>query len=151
MPTAVSKTCSGWSLHVVAERPGRPRLVAALPMAVMRTLEGLLGRRLRSVRIDSLMRLDDMRRREAGYTGALVDVGAQHALVALMIDGTLHRLRLRRTTPSVEELRAALTVEWAALGRSDALPALAIAPGEVLDASGSDELHALAPRLIRLH
>ena len=141
----------GWSLRVVAERPGRPRLVVALPMGLMRTLEGLLERRLRSVRIDSLMRLDEMRRREAGYTGALVDVGAQHALVALMIDGTLHRLRLRRMTPSLDELRAALTVEWAALGRSDALPALAVAPGDVLDASDGAELRALAPRLIRLH
>ena len=141
----------GWSLRVVAERPGRPRLVAALPMAVMRTLEGLLDRRLRSVRIDSLIRLDDMRRREAGYTGALVDVGAQHALVALMIDGTLHRLRLRRMAPSPDELRAALTVEWAALGRGDALPALAIAPGDVLATSDGAELAVLAPRLIRLH
>ena len=141
----------GWSLRVVAERPGRPRLVAALPMAVMRTLEGLLDRRLRSVRIDSLIRLDDMRRREAGYTGALVDVGAQHALVALMIDGTLHRLRLRRMVPSLDELRATLTVEWAALGRGDALPALAIAPGDVLATSDGAELAVLAPRLIRLH
>jgi len=141
----------GWSLRVVAERPGRPRLVAALPMAVMRTLEGLLDRRLRSVRIDSLIRLDDMRRREAGYTGALVDVGAQHALFALMIDGTLHRLRLRRMVPSLDELRATLTVEWAALGRGDALPALAIAPGDLLATSDGAELAVLAPRLIRLH
>jgi hypothetical protein len=140
-----------WSLRVVVERPGRPRLVAALPMGLMRTLEGLLERRLRSVRIDSLLRLDDLRRREAGYTGALVDVGAQHALVALMIDGSLHRLRLRRMTPSLDELRAALTVEWAALGRRDALPALAIAPGDVLDSSDGTPLRALAPRLIRLH
>jgi len=141
----------GWSLRVVAERPGRPRLVAALPMAVMRTLEGLLDRRLRSVRIDSLIRLDDMRRREAGYTGALVDVGAQHALFALMIDGTLHRLRLRRMVPGLDELRATLTVEWAALGRGDALPALALAPGDVLATSDGAELAVLAPRLIRLH
>jgi hypothetical protein len=142
----------GWCLRVVAERPGRPRLVAALPMALMRTLESLLDSRLRSVRVDSLMRFDDMRRREAGYTGALVDVGAQHALLALMIDGSLHRLRLRRMTPSVDELRAALTVEWAALGRSDTLPALAVGgPGDVLDASDGAELRALAPRLIRLH
>jgi hypothetical protein len=141
----------GWSLRVVAERPGRPRLVAALPMAVMRTLEGLLDRRLRSVRIDSLIRLDDMRRREAGYTGALVDVGAKHALVALMIDGTLHRLRLRRMVPSLDELRATLTVEWAALGRGDALPALALAPGDLLATSDGAELAVLAPRLIRLH
>jgi hypothetical protein len=145
------EVADGWSLRVVAERPGRPRLVAALPMGLMRTLESLLDRRLRSVRIDSLTWLDEMRRRESGYTGALVDVGAQQALVALMIDGSLHRLRLRRMTPSLEELRAALTVEWAALGRSDVLPALAIAPGDVLDTSDSAELRALAPRLIRLH
>jgi hypothetical protein len=141
----------GWSLRVVAERPGRPRLVAALPMALMRTLHELLDRRLRSVRIDSLMRLDEMRRREAGYTGALVDVGAQHALVALIVDGSLQRLRLRRMTPSVDELRAALTVEWAALGRSDALPALAVAPAAALDTGEDDGWHTLAPRLIRLH
>ena len=46
----------GWSLRVVPERPQRPRLVAALPMGLMRTLEALLGQRLRSVRIDTLMR-----------------------------------------------------------------------------------------------
>ena len=141
----------GWSLRVVAERPGRPRLVAAVPMGLMRTLDGLLDRRLRSVRIDALMRVDEIRQRDEGYTGALVDVGAQHALLALMIDGTLHRLRLRRMTPGLEELRAALAVEWAALGRSDALPALAVAPGDVLDASDGTEWRALAPRLIRLH
>ncbi len=145
------EAAEGWSLRVVAERPGRPRLVAALPMAVMRTLENLLERRLRSVRVDALMRVDEIRLRESGYTGALIDVGAQHALVALMIDGSLHRLRLRRMTPSLEELRAVLSVEWAALGRGDALPALAIASDEVLDTNDSAELRALAPRLIRLH
>ena len=141
----------GWLLRVVPERPERPRLVAALPMALMRTLDELLGQRLRSVRIDTLMRLDEVRQRESGYTGALVDVGAQHALVALMVEGTLHRVRLRRMLPSIDELRAALRVEWAALGREDELPALAVAPGDVLDASDGDELRALAPRLIRLH
>lgn len=141
----------GWRLRVVAERPGRPRLVAALPMGLMRQLEGLLDRRLRSVRIDALMRLDELRQREAGFTGAMVDVGPQHALVSLMVEGCLQRLRLRRMTPSVDELRATLAVEWAALGRNDTLPALAVAPGKVLDASDGSELRALASRLIRLH
>lgn len=141
----------GWTLRVVAERPERPRLVAALPMALTRTLQGLLDQRLRSIRVDSLMRLDEMRQRESGYTGALVDVGARHALVALMVDGTLHRLRTRRMAPSVDELRAALRVEWAALGRHDELPALAVTPSAVLDASEGDELRSLAKRLIRLH
>lgn len=145
------EAADGWSLRVVAERPERPRLVAALPMALMRTLQDLLERRLRSVRVDSLMRLDEMRQREAGYTGALVDVSANHALVALMVDGTLHRLRTRRMAPSVDELRAALRVEWAALGRHDELPALAVTPSAVFDASEGDDLRSLAKRLIRLH
>jgi hypothetical protein len=141
----------GWTLRVVPERPGRPRLVAALPMGLMRQLEQLLDRRLRSVRVDALMRLDELRQRELGFTGAMVDIGPQHALVSLMVDGCLQRLRLRRMTPSVDELRAALAVEWASLGRHDTLPALAIAPGKVLDASDGTEMRALASRLIRLH
>jgi hypothetical protein len=141
----------GWKLRVVPERPGRPRLVAALPMGLMRQLEQLLDKRLRSVRIDALMRLDELRRRELGFTGALVDFGAQHALVSLMVDGCLQRLRLRRMSPSLDELRAALAVEWASLGRHDTLPALAVAPGRLLDAGDGIELRALAERVIRLH
>ena len=141
----------GWKVCVVPERPGRPRLAAALPMGLMRTFEELLDRRLRSVRIDALMLLDELRLREAGFTGAMVDIRSQHTLVALMVDGSLHRVRLRRMTPSIDELRAALAVEWAALGRHDALPVLAVAPGDVLDASDGNGLRALASRLIRLH
>lgn len=140
----------GWSLRVVPERPQRPRLLAALPMALMRTLDTLLGPRLRSVRIDTLVRIDELRLREPGYTGALVDVGAGHAVIALLVDGTLHRVRLRHMAPDLDELRAALRVEWAMLGRVDALPALAIVPADVLDASDPEALRTLATRLVRL-
>ena len=97
------------------------------------------------------MRFDEIRLREPGYTGALVDIGAQFALVALMLDGTLQRLRLRRTALSVHDLDAALRVEWAALGRADALPALALVQGGTLSASDDAEISALAPRVLHLH
>jgi hypothetical protein len=145
------ETTAGWWLRVVPERPGRPRLVAALPSKLMGTLESLLGRGLRSVRIDTLIRLDELRHREARFTGALIDAGPRHALVALMVDGTLQRLRLRRVVPSADELRSALTVEWAALGRDDALPALAVVGAPTLDIVNGEALRDLAPRFIQLH
>jgi len=140
----------GWSLRLVPERPQRPRLLAALPMVLMRTLDTLLGQRLRSVRIDTLVRVDELRLREPDYTGALVDIGAGHAVIALLLHGTLHRVRLRHMAPDLDELRAALRVEWAALGRFDELPALAIAPPEVLDASDATAVRMLAARIVRL-
>lgn len=140
----------GWRLRVIAEPPPKPRLAAALPMGLWRMLEQVLDARLRSIRIDALTRLDSLRHAEPGYSGVAVDIGSRHALVSLMTDGTLQRVRLRRMAPSVEELHAAVQVEWAGLGHSSPLPALALGPGSVFDASDGESLRALAPRVLRL-
>src|SRR5262245_6856111 len=141
----------GWSLRVIPERPQRPRLLAALPMALLRTLDELMGQRLDSVRIGTLMHIDAVRQLEAGYTGALVDLDDGHAVVALLVDGTLRRVRLRRMAPRVDELRAALRVEWAALGHGSELPALVLATDETQPACDAQQLLGLAPRVLTLH
>lgn len=140
----------GWHLRVIAERPSRPRLAVALPMALLSQLEDAFGAGLRSVRVDALTRLDGLRGQEPRFTGAVADIGPRHALLSLLADGCLERVRLRRMTPSIEELRAALLVEWAGLGRGGPMPALAIGPSAVFDASDGEPLRALAPRLVRL-
>lgn len=159
-----------WWLRVVAEAPGRPRLVVAVPRALMETLREAFGGRLRSVWIDALLRLDELRRRERRFTGAAVDLGPGHALMSLFDQGVLCSVRLRRAVPEGEALRAALCSEWAALSAarvqpgdragSDArapgpvsatdLPALAIGPADRLDGGAAASLQRLAARVVAL-
>lgn len=143
-------SADGWQLRVVPERPGRARLVAALPVVLVGALKQSLGARLRGVTIDALRRLDALRLQQVGYSGALADVGPQHVLIALLVDGQVRRLRLRRMAPRQDELLSVLRVEWAALGREGNLPALAIGPGNVYDAHSLQELQGMAERVLRL-
>jgi hypothetical protein len=140
-----------WSLRVVPERPGRPRLVAALSRELTDGVAEALGPRLASLRIGALMRLDALGAAHPRFTGAMVDVGERHAFVALLVDGRLQRVRLRRMAPrDADELRSVLAVEWAAAGWDEPMPALALGPGEVHDAMAAQGLGPVARTLIRL-
>ena len=147
------ETPEAWVLRVVADRPGRPRLAVALPRALMETMKTLLGLRLRCIHVDALGRMESVRMNEPRFTGALLDMGPAHALLMFLVDGMVQRVRMRRVIPSLEELRASLMVEWAALaptdGSASALPCLALGPG----AQGGAMEHGwdgVASRLMKL-
>lgn len=142
----MGEAADGWSIRVVPERPPRPRLAVALPLALLNALAAALGPGLRSVRVDALGRLDALRAREAHFSGAAVEGGERHLVVALFERGVLQRLRQRRSAIAADELCALLRVEWAALGHEGPLPALAIGPGLPAD----DGWSALAPRTLAL-
>lgn len=140
-----------WHVRVVAERPGRPRLVAALPGALMEAVRERFGSRLRSVWIEPLLRLDELKRQDHHFSGAWVDLGVDHALIALFDDGVLQRMRLRRAPPQALDLASTVRAEWAALERSPTLPALALGPAPEAAAAAAKALSALAPRIVHLH
>lgn len=144
------ESAEAWWLQLVPERPGRPRLAVALPRVLVQALRaGPLGA-VRGIRIDALLRLDALRQRERRYSGAVVDLGAQHALLAMFDRGVLQRVRLRRLGAGTDDLACTLRSEWAALERDDDLPALAIGPAAAWHAAAVQALRPLAPRVLDL-
>ncbi len=127
------EAAEAWVIRVLPEPPGRPRLMVALPAALMRVLNSAFGaksgRQLRSVRVDALGRLDALRAREARFSGAAVEGSERHLLLSLFERGVLQRVRQRRSAVDADELQAMLRVEWAALGHDGPLPVLALGPG----------------------
>ena len=123
------EAAEAWALRVLPERPGRPRLLVALPTPLLQALAAACGRQLRSVRVDALGRLDALRAQAPRFSGAVVEGSERHLLLSLFQRGALQRVRQRRSSVDASELQSMLRVEWAALGHDGPLPVLALGPG----------------------
>ena len=123
------EAAEAWTLRVLPERPGRPRLLVALPTPLLQALAAACGRQLRSVRVDALGRLDALRAQAPRFSGAVVEGSERHLLLSLFQRGALQRVRQRRSSVDASELQSMLRVEWAALGHDGPLPVLALGPG----------------------
>jgi hypothetical protein len=105
------ESCLGWVLRVGEDLPPRARVAAAIPEALLGTLQSLA--RLRAVRIGLLDALGALLEREPGFTGCVAQVGPDSACLLMLWRGELRRIRTRRFD-AVEELSAAARAEWVA-------------------------------------
>lgn len=138
-----------WELRWLVEPPGAPRLLAALPKCWSAALSDAFGGRLQGLRIDALERLGRLRADEPRYSGAMLDLGPNHALLVMLVDGRPVRVRPRRGAPSLEDLRSMLASEWAVLaagtpGLDERLPRLAVGSTGSLSADDCAALAGLA-------
>jgi hypothetical protein len=138
-----AQAAAAWTLRWWVEAPGHPRLMAALPTALIDALRGAAQRLALSVHLQTIDRLAALRVRQPRFTGAFCDLDAAHALLVLCREGRPVRVRKRAGALDAPGLLAMLKTEWAAaaplFGPRDARCShLALAPAAAL--SDADRL-----------
>jgi hypothetical protein len=102
----------GWVLRVAQDVPPRARLAAAIPRALLQSLQA--AARLGAVRIGLLDALGALLCREPAFSGCVAQVGSDSACLLMLWRGELRRIRTRRFD-ALEELAVAARSEWIAV------------------------------------
>lgn len=121
------ESTDGWILRVAEDVPPRPRLAAAIPNALLQSLQSVA--KLRAVRVRLLDELGLLLQRERGFSGCVAQVGPDSACLLMLWHGELRRIRMRRFD-ALQELAVAARSEWAAARGPDsdaAAPGIAVA------------------------
>jgi hypothetical protein len=105
------ETVDGWVLRVAQDAPPRARLAAAIPEALVQSLQAVA--KLRAVRIRLLDALGALMEREPAFSGCVAQVGPHSACLLMLWQGHLRRIRTRRFD-ALEDLAAAARSEWIA-------------------------------------
>jgi hypothetical protein len=124
----------GWELRVAQDLPPRARLAAAIPSALLRSLQAVA--RLRAVKIGLLDALGGLLEREAAFSGCVAQVGPDSACLLMLWRGQLRRIRMRRFD-ALEDLAAAARSEWIAVRGSEPDGAVEAAVALIGDGRGA--------------
>ncbi len=100
-----------WVLRVADDLPPRARLAAAIPAALLKSLQH--AARIRTLRIGLLDALGALLQREPVFSGCVAQVGPDSASLLMLWRGELRRVRMRRFD-AFEEVAVAARSEWVA-------------------------------------
>lgn len=128
---------AGWTVQIGWELPPHARLAVALPTPLVDGARQALGRRLASLTVPVIGRLQRLLRREPRFTGWLLEFCPAGVWLLALLRGHLQRVRLRRIECDpqadplalVAQLGPVLRAEWAALAPDVERPAVAMAGG----------------------
>jgi hypothetical protein len=101
-----------WTLRWLAEAPGHPRLLTALPNSLVEALRAACGRLSWSLRVRTCERLAAWRARQPRFTGAVCDLDAQGCVLILCHRGRPVRVRKRAGAVDAAALLSMLQTEW---------------------------------------
>ena len=101
----------GWVLRVADDLPPRVRLAAAIPAALLKSLQH--AARIRTLRIGLLDALGALLQSEPVFSGCVAQVGPDSACLLMLWRGELRRVRMRRFD-ALEDLGVAARSEWIA-------------------------------------
>jgi hypothetical protein len=139
---------AGWHLRVCGDWPPRTRLAVAAPVTLLDALRATFGRKLRRVRVAALEQLERLLAREPHFSGALVDLCRDSAWFAVLRDGELKHVGLRRGGGGLDQLASILQLHWAQTGATDAIPAVVLGPPSALDSADPLAVSRLDPRVV---
>jgi hypothetical protein len=108
-----AQAASAWTLRWLVETPGHPRLMAALPTALIAALREATQRRTLSVQLQTSERLARLRAQQPRFTGAFCDMDAEHCVLVLCHQGRPVRVRKRAGALDAQALAAMIKTEWA--------------------------------------
>jgi hypothetical protein len=104
-----------WAIQWLLQRPGRPRLAAAVPDDALDGLRQVFADRLGQVQLSAVSVLQRELARDRRFTGAVCGVHTHEVQMILVVDGVPQRVRHRRANPADHAWMAVLAAEWAVL------------------------------------
>lgn len=146
----------GWTIRMAERPPPHQRAAVAVATSDIEAIKAAFGKRLGSVRVAVLDRLDALLKREPKFSGCVICAGSDSAWILVLRDGELQRTR-RRAIPSpaddeaiAADLLAAIRTEWAGVGQEVDLPALAVTGSRAAVVVSAATATAVAPRVVPL-